>query len=65
MLEGYQTDNKDIYEISAKVDLKSAYDSLSIKANGVFRATILTLKILVKEIIYLKLMIKVILKYKQ
>ena len=39
MLEGYQTDNKDIYEISAKVDLKSAYDSLSIKANGVFRAT--------------------------
>ena len=39
MLDGYQTDNKDIYEISAKVDLKSAYDSLSIKANGVFRAT--------------------------
>lgn len=39
LVEGYQTDNKESYEISAKVDLKSTYDSLSIKANGVFRAT--------------------------
>ena len=39
LIEGYQTDNKDIYEISSKVDLKSPYDSLSMKANNVFRAT--------------------------
>lgn len=39
LLEGYQTDNKEIYEISAKINLKSIYDSLSIKANGVIRST--------------------------
>lgn len=39
LLEGNQTDNDEKYEIMAKVELRSLYDSLEIKANSVLRST--------------------------
>ncbi len=39
ILEGYQTDNDEIYQISTKIDLTSVYDSMLINANGVLRGT--------------------------
>ena len=39
LLEGNQTDNDEKYEIIAKVELRSLYDSLEIKANSVLRST--------------------------
>ena len=39
LLEGFQTDNNEKYEIKAKVDLRSIYDSLEINANSVLRST--------------------------
>jgi hypothetical protein len=39
LLEGNQTDNDEKYEIIAKVELRSIYDSLEIKANSVLRST--------------------------
>ena len=39
LLEGNQTDNDEKYEIMAKVELRSLYDSLEINANSVLRST--------------------------